>query len=364
MLYANVDEFWEDGRGWKWECFQTHLPMDVLHKLAGFVLSPDVASEDDFCWGHEPNGNFSLASTYSAITPPLSTGLSNDWLRVWDIHVPQRICFFLWLVQHGRIMTNVERTRRKITTNSSCGVCAGQQEDLDHLFRHCREARGIWSAFLRPRVLHALDRLQWEAWFRANLTGDKSMGFNADWPQKFAICIWWIWKWRNEAVFNARTPTLSHKLLWITRQVLEVAAAFAKRKTPGLHAQSGADILVSWEKPIIGWAKINVDGSCATTNGISGCGGVLRDYEGCWKGGFLYKIGCCSVDEAEAWGVLQGLHMASRLGARKVIVESDSEFISELLQRKSRVHGNIDNIIQRCLAEGQRFEEVCFCHVY
>ena len=34
---------------------------------------------------------------------------------------------------------------------------------------------------------------------------------------------------------------------------------------------------VQWLKPSTGWHKLNTDGSVVTTNGLSGCNGLLRD---------------------------------------------------------------------------------------
>ena len=37
---------------------------------------------------------------------------------------------------------------------------------------------------------------------------------------------------------------------------------------------------IQWLKPPAGWQKLNTDGSVISTNGLSGCGGLLRDYSG------------------------------------------------------------------------------------
>ena len=34
---------------------------------------------------------------------------------------------------------------------------------------------------------------------------------------------------------------------------------------------------VQWLKPTEGWHKLNMDGSVVSTNGLLGCGGLLRD---------------------------------------------------------------------------------------
>lgn len=48
--------------------------------------------------------------------------------------------------------------------------------------------------------------------------------------------------------------------------------------------------------------------------GVVGCGGLLRDYNGVWIGGFAKHLGVCSTYVAELWGVLEGLNMARTFG--------------------------------------------------
>lgn len=64
-----------------------------------------------------------------------------------------------------------------------------------------------------------------------------------------------------------------------------------------------------------------------------GCGGVLRDASGCWRGGFVRNLGTCSVLAAELWGILSGLQLLAWEGGwKKIIVESDSSVAVAMVQ--------------------------------
>lgn len=128
---------------------------------------------------------------------------------------------------HNRIMTNFERARRHLTSNAFCVFCAGEHEDNNHLFRNCPEANGIWTTVLQPSVTTTLAGLDWESWLIGNVRGDTSLGLTPDWPPRFAIRMWWIWKWRNDAIFNGRMTPLDQKLRWLSKKEVEIAAAFA-----------------------------------------------------------------------------------------------------------------------------------------
>lgn len=91
---------------------------------------------------------------------------------------------------------------------------------------------------------------------------------------------------------------------------------------------------------------------------------TVGNHSGHWLGGFTYNIGCCSVDEAEAWGVLQRMTLAARWGFRNIIVESYSMTMIESLHGVTRLHGHVNNIISRCMKARKDFANMDFCHVY
>lgn len=242
-------------------------------------------------------------------------------------------------------MTNVERARRHLTSNTFCGVRAGEQEDMEHLFRRCPKAMGIWNAVLGPTARRILENLSWDEWLQANLKGDASMGLRAEWPSRFIIRLWWIWRWRNEAIFEGNDVPMERKLVWLLQKEKEVETAFAARSHSGSPSAHSAVVAVSWNPPENGWMTVNVDGSCSTARALAGCGGALRDHTGDWRGGFIHKVGTCTPEVAEAWGVLHGLQLASHLGVRKLIVESDSQRVINLLRLNTCANGNVSNII-------------------
>nr|POE95861.1 putative ribonuclease h protein [Quercus suber] len=60
-----------------------------------------------------------------------------------------------------------------------------------------------------------------------------------------------------------------------------------------------AVITVGWEKPPMGWAKLNSDGSTFSNLGRAGGGGVIRDHDGRWLKGYARPIGCTNSCMAE-----------------------------------------------------------------
>lgn len=77
----------------------------------------------------------------------------------------------------------------------------------------------------------------------------------------------------------------------------------------------------------MGWVKLNTDGASHGNPGRATAGGVLRDGEGNWIGGFALNIGICSASLAELWGVYYGLYIAWERGLTRVELEIDSEIV-------------------------------------
>lgn len=194
-LYASVSDYWEERRGWKWELFQNLITDEVVTKLVGFVLSANMEEDDAIGWRWDKSNVFSIRSAYDYIRAPVCNNWQFDWRNAWNLKVPMRICMLIWLMKHGRVMTNVERAKRGITTNIVCVCCAGHAEDNNNLFRSCKEAKPVWEVALGRDVRTRVDGLDWDDWLAANLTGDKRMGLERNWPERFAVRLWWIWRW-------------------------------------------------------------------------------------------------------------------------------------------------------------------------
>lgn len=56
--------------------------------------------------------------------------------------------------------------------------------------------------------------------------------------------------------------------------------------------------------------KLNMDGALRGNPGLAAAGGVLRDGDGNWCGGFAVNISKCSISLAELWRVYYGLYIA------------------------------------------------------
>lgn len=64
----------------------------------------------------------------------------------------------------------------------------------------------------------------------------------------------------------------------------------AHKKLQGQYIHVGrVERRIAWKKPEGSWLKLNTDGASRGNPGVATAGGVLRDEEGRWCGGFAFK---------------------------------------------------------------------------
>ena len=115
----------------------------------------------------------------------------------------------------------------------------------------------------------------------------------------------------------------------IVRDVAEWLKACVKSSIKPVKRQ----ISLSCDHPDVGWCKLNVDGSRRTNSSRIGAGGVLRDHNGNWLGGFAMNLGQGQVCDAELWSLYFGLQLTIDKGATDLHIEMDFKAIVMLLKQ-------------------------------
>ncbi|KAL6209307.1 hypothetical protein ACLB2K_020249 [Fragaria x ananassa] len=106
--------------------------------------------------------------------------------------------------------------------------------------------------------------------------------------------------------------------------------------TPTLRAQKRIR-LVLWHPPLSPWIKLNTDGLPKGKPGLAACGGVFRDYQGHFIGGFSTSIGHHNAFFSELLAVIIGIELAFQLGWQHVWLECDSTNVVECFSKSSFV---------------------------
>lgn len=70
--------------------------------------------EDSSCWRGTSQGHFIVQSAYDMINKSNIHEPEYIWKNIWRLKVPNRICAFLWLLSHKKIMSNDTRVKRTV----------------------------------------------------------------------------------------------------------------------------------------------------------------------------------------------------------------------------------------------------------
>lgn len=89
--------------------------------------------------------------------------------------------------------------------------------------------------------------------------------------------------------------------------------------------------MVEVESPPRGWFKLNMDGLVDGFPRKAGAGGVIRDHNNTWIGGFGKSIGDTHGLLAELWAVKEGLMLAKQLNINNIIIELDAKVAMDLI---------------------------------
>ena len=171
-----------------------------------------------------------------------------DWNWIWRVRAPHRIKTFLWLVLHSKVLSNAERFRRKLTQSPSCVICSAEVEDLDHLLRSCPNAIEAWQGLQPQGVTGSTNNEGLYGWIQHNITRTHE---DPDWPTKFLVTMWYIWKWRCMHCFGTRGEVPREKDLFLLAKFREIITALNQdEQIQGIHHMERGEIRIRWEPPM------------------------------------------------------------------------------------------------------------------
>src|ERR1044072_7627932 len=118
----------------------------VVNEIIQITVPSDATGSDRIQWRENPDGCYTTTSAYQFLNGYGTVDIRCNWKQIWSAKIPEKIRMFLWLIAKDALPTNVKRHRNHLALNPDCAVCASPLEDMDHLFRGCRNADLVWQA--------------------------------------------------------------------------------------------------------------------------------------------------------------------------------------------------------------------------
>ncbi|KAE8704604.1 hypothetical protein F3Y22_tig00110450pilonHSYRG00928 [Hibiscus syriacus] len=126
------------------------LPPNVLKFITAVPPPFLMGGADKAGWRWENKRRFTTKSAYQQRLT-ISAGQGEEsWEFLTKYRGLPRIRMLLWLICKGRLLSNEERPRRHLTSDSSCALCGAALESISHILRDCSEAKSTWLSVLKP----------------------------------------------------------------------------------------------------------------------------------------------------------------------------------------------------------------------
>jgi ribonuclease HI len=144
------------------------------------------------------------------------------------------------------------------------------------------------------------------------------------------MAIWVLWNNRNNKVWNdvAESGTslgFKAKQLWQEWYLVN-------SQQPGRVHRARQQHATTWQKPIQGWYKCNVDAGFHKELSKTSAGWCLRDHMGRFiRAETSWMDGNCSIMEGESIALLKALQAMEQQGITHVIIESDSQSVVDAI---------------------------------
>lgn len=224
-----------------------------------------------------------------------------------------KVKHFLWRTSNRSLPTMAELYRRHIIDSDLCPLCGSERETVEHALLFCPQVRRIW------RAVEELSSVSFDlalGWDDVML----SLGQCSKMIRRKAFTLaWLIWSRRNKIVFdNYHMPDY----FWV-EQMKSLVSVFSEEESKEPKSSDSGCGSAHWLCPQAGWIKINVDAGMVGTR-ETGIGVVARDESGSVLAAVsMRKNGRWPTLTAELLAMEEGLAVAEKLGARKVVFESD-----------------------------------------
>ncbi|KAJ4715617.1 Ribonuclease H [Melia azedarach] len=314
-----------------------HLKESIMN-----LTLPIISGPDRLVWKSSRDGTLMLKDCYNYLRTRRDT---QPWLSpLWKHFVPPRFAILTWKALQGRLPVDDILQTRGIYMVSSCSFCLSDLESNNHLFATCSFTKSLWlwtSSKFRINFPSCSTVSALWGWI---IEKNFSPQLRNLWFTTACFVFHSIWRARNRLRYDNMKPSLRYIHTDILAHIRYFASfcpgyvhygsdrdTLAELKIPWKLTKAPKSLILVWHAPPIGWIKVNTDGMAKGNPGSSACGGVFRDCDGAFLGGYGLALGHQTAYYSEIMGVILAIELAFARGWGKLWLESDSLSTIQLL---------------------------------
>lgn len=261
---------------------------------------------------------------------------------------------------HDSIGVKSYLARRGMIVDTTCPLCQTEVETITHALRDCSMAKAVWHQ-LGIRALNSTFFTQnLKDWLDTNGRGVQVHNpFNLPWNVLFLFAFWGIWRQRNNYVFNHRSSNPN-----LVRDIVAQASEFFLCADQSRSNRCKCIRKIRWEKPEVGWMKLNTNGASDSLLGLVGGGGLIRDEDGRWVAGFARKIGKANSFLVELWAFRDGLVLCQQMSVPTLDIELDAKALVEAFTNPGYSNSVVSGLFEDCKQLVTWFPKYRIKHVF
>ena len=345
--------------GWNWAAIPFVFPPDIKVEIQAVAMPVTARSCDKLAWKFSAKGSFDMKSAYLLATDQMVAGsFLGSW--IWKIQTLPKIQMFIWRCMHNSVGVNECLAKRGMALDILCPLCLEHPESISHALRDCRLVKPVWHQLGSHHLNTNFFSQDVNLWLASNACLKSSHTVKGiPWFSIFSFAIWALWKQRNQVVFNNKgvNPNISNVIFM---QAMEFVYCVTQPRCRNRMIVRQ----IKWEKPDMGWVKLNTDGAADVAAGSAGGGGLIRDDQGNWIIGFTRKIGKTSSFLAETWALRDGLILCKQLKLNAVMVELDAKALIDALKNPSYANTIVSPLFDDCKQLASQIPHLSFKHIY
>ncbi|EOY13984.1 RNase H family protein [Theobroma cacao] len=318
-----VSNFYQNG-SWHIGKLNDALLEDVVTEIMKIPI--DESRIYEAYWAPTSDGKFTTKSAWEIVRQRHS--INFVFYSIWHRSIPLSISFFLWRLFQDWIPVDLRLKSKGFQLVFKCQHC-NSKESLFHVMWECPLASQVWNYFAKFFQIYIIHRksiyqIIW-AWL-----------FSSDYTKKGHIHIliplfifWFLWVERNDA---------KHRNLGM----------YPNRK-PSLPKPK----VFSWQKPLTGEFKLNVDGGSKYDCQSAAGGRLLRDHTGTLIFSFVENFGPYNSLQAELMALYRGLLLCIEHNVRRLWIEMDAKVVIQMIHRGHKGSAQIRYLlasIRKCLS--------------
>ena len=172
-----------------------------------------IGKKDGFCWTYTKSGIYTVKSGYDLasqlkerkteqqVTEPSTTALK---AMIWKLKTNRKIKHFLWLALTECLATCSRPDDRHCGMDRTCPRCGFEEATLNHCLFLCAPALQTWALSGIPSSPGSFPTGSLVENFDYLLLRAKNLGTPTNALVCFPWIAWFIWKARNEKIFNGK----------------------------------------------------------------------------------------------------------------------------------------------------------------